>query len=169
MNIFLKLRLMSCNSLFHPAKVIECVLITFSLLFDKLLTFLNLLFQLWPAGGAGGRKQQTSGWDVWASASARSPQQPGWEGQSGTATESPGQRSSSVWQLTECKTSFEACWMAFFYGEKIPKKPPENTFLFTQDDKTIINLMSEIQQTREILNKLKTESNVRHETHAYLA
>lgn len=110
MNIILKLRLMSCNSLFQ----FECVLITFSLIFDKLLTFLYLLFQLWPASGAGGRKQQTSGWGVWASASAQSPEQPGWEGQSGTATESPGQRSSSVWQLTECKTSFEACCMAFF-------------------------------------------------------
>lgn len=38
---------------------------------------------------------------------------------------------------------------------------PENMVLFTQDEKTIMKLMSDIQETQEILIKHKTESNVR--------
>ncbi len=34
-------------------------------------------------------------------------------------------------------------------------------FLFTQDEKTVTKLMSEIQETQETLNKHKADSNVR--------
>lgn len=38
-------------------------------------------------------------------------------------------------------------------------------FLFSQDEKTVTKLMSEVQETQEILNKHKTESKVRHIIH----
>lgn len=44
---------------------------------------------------------------------------------------------------------------------------PENVVLYTQDEKTIMKLMSDIQETQEILIKHKTESNVRRKITAY--
>lgn len=46
---------------------------------------------------------------------------------------------------------------------KEPKRSsnvPEKMFLFTQDEKTLTKLMSEIQEAQEGLNKHKAESNV---------
>lgn len=40
--------------------------------------------------------------------------------------------------------------------------------LFAQDEKTIAKLMSDIQETQEILNKHKAESNVRRNVYIFL-
>lgn len=40
--------------------------------------------------------------------------------------------------------------------------------LFAQDEKSIAKLMSDIQETQEILNKHKAESNVRHNVSVFL-
>lgn len=44
----------------------------------------------------------------------------------------------------------------------------ETLLLFAQDEKTIARLMSDIQETQEILNKHKAESNVRHNVYIFL-
>lgn len=48
------------------------------------------------------------------------------------------------------------------------RKPLLKMFLFGQDEKTIGRLMSDIQETQEILSKHKAESNVRHKVYISL-
>lgn len=48
------------------------------------------------------------------------------------------------------------------------RKPLLKMFLFGQDEKTIGRLMSDIQETQEILSKHKAESNVRHKVDMFL-
>lgn len=48
------------------------------------------------------------------------------------------------------------------------RKPLLKMFLFGQDEKTIGRLMSDIQETQEILSKHKAESNVRHKVSIFL-
>lgn len=48
------------------------------------------------------------------------------------------------------------------------RKPILKMFLFEQDEKTIGTLMSDIQETQEILSKHKAENNVRHKVYIFL-
>ena len=44
---------------------------------------------------------------------------------------------------------------------------PVMVFLFTQDEKTVAKLMSEVQETQEALNRHKADSNVRRKVLIY--
>lgn len=44
----------------------------------------------------------------------------------------------------------------------------ETLLLFAQDEKTIATLMSDIQETQDILSKHKAESNVRRNVYVFL-
>lgn len=43
------------------------------------------------------------------------------------------------------------------------EKNSEVSFIFFQDEKTLAKLIVEVQDTQEILNKQKTDNNVRHQ------
>lgn len=43
------------------------------------------------------------------------------------------------------------------------EKNAEVSFIFFQDEKTLAKLIVEVQDTQEILNKQKTDNNVRHQ------
>lgn len=113
-----------------------------------LCSLFPVLFQLWPAEGAGGCKQQTPGWGVWAEASSELYEQPGGERKPGSAAESSG----NVVHLVSVHFISDA-WLKL--------KTDGNDSFLTQDEKTVASLSAEIRDAMEALNKHKTDSNVR--------
>lgn len=68
----------------------------------------DVLFQLWPAGGAACCKERTWSWGFWAQASTQPPESAGREGKSGSAAENSG------------KDDF--CWTSFVLYSSVIRK-----------------------------------------------